>query len=313
MSNKPNILFVGEAMLELVTKDNATLGKSFAGDVFNTSVYMQRAFPQITTSFMTAIGTDKLSEEFYQSVLQENVDGTFIARDPHHHMGAYMVVNDSDGERSFIYWRSDSAAKRLMSSLGTAANDVNADAVFFSGITIAVLLPEERELFWQFIGKMRDKGSTIIFDPNYRARLWESVDVAKQQMDIAFTLSDWCLPGLEDFGDLYGLDSIEQCVSFSEKYKFDELIIKQGKNEVHIVNKSGHEINEIIASKNVVDTTSAGDAFNGIYLGARLTGQTTKNSTRFANYSASKVIETPGAIMPASAFEKAMVQWHESN
>ena len=61
-------------------------------------------------------------------------------------------------------------------------------------------------------------------------------------------------------------------------------------------------------SDNVVDTTSAGDAFNGIYLGARLQGQSPQNSTKLANYAASKVIETPGAIMPHALFTQKWAQ-----
>jgi len=312
MNNKPNILFVGEAMLELTNKTDSSLRKSFAGDVYNTAVYLKRAFPQFTSQFVSALGKDKISDEFTNRVIAEDIDTSLIGRSSTHHMGIYMVVNDATGERSFIYWRNDSAAKRSMSMVSDLLDKLSLsenDSVFFSGISIAILLPSERELFWNFVKKAKAAGAKIIFDPNYRPALWESVEVAKEQMDLAFGLSDWALPGLDDFKALYQLNTMEECIEFCAKYNFEELVIKQGSDSVHIITEDGHEINEIIASDNVVDTTSAGDAFNGAYLGARLTGESTKYATRFANYCASKVIETPGAIMPKELFVEALKNW----
>lgn len=317
MENSSSLLFVGEAMLELVNKSSDTLGKSFAGDVYNTSVYLKRAFPEFTSKFVTALGQDKLSAEFKQRVADEQIDTHLIAESDKHHMGTYMVVNDETGERSFIYWRNDSAAKRMVSLLSSqqslASTVEKGDVVFFSGITIAILLPEERTLFWEFIDTAKQSGATIMFDPNYRPALWESVEIAKQNIELAFEKSDWLLPGVDDFNALYGLSTVEECIEFCQKYEFVELVVKQGKDAVHIVNDAGHEVNEVIASKNVVDTTSAGDAFNGAYVGARLQGKSSKYATRFANYAASKVIETPGAIMPKALFDEAMKTWHEQN
>jgi 2-dehydro-3-deoxygluconokinase len=315
MNNKQNLLFVGEAMLELVNKGEDSLGKSFAGDVYNTSVYLKRAFEQFNTKFVSALGQDKLSQEFITSAETQCIDTSLIARSQKHHMGVYMVVNDKHGERSFIYWRNDSAAKRMMSLLSNdlinKAQQTN-DMVFFSGITIAILLPKERELFWQFLKKQKSNGALIVFDPNYRPALWENVETAKAEIHTAFTISDWLMPGLDDFKSLYQLSTIEQCIEFCSAYEFEELIIKQGSDAVHIINKDGHEINEIIVSQNVVDTTSAGDAFNGLYLGARLSGNSSAYATKIANYGASKVIETPGAIMPKNAFLDAITQWRNS-
>ena len=316
MNNSPSLLFVGEAMLELTNKTDISLGKSFAGDVYNTAVYLTRAFPQYQTQFLSALGTDKISDEFAARVASENIGTDFLARSSSHHMGIYMVVNDETGERSFIYWRNDSAAKRLMTNISKLLNKLTFakdDVLFFSGITIAVLQEAERNLFWNFIQKAKSEGVKIVFDPNYRPALWNSVDLAKSEIEKAFSLSDWALPGLDDFKTLYQLNTIEQCIEFCQQYEFEELVIKQGSDEVHIITGDGHEINPIIASDNVVDTTSAGDAFNGAYLGARISGKSSKYATRFANYCASKVISTPGAIMPKELFEKALNEWPEDD
>lgn len=311
MNKKNSVLFIGEAMLELVNKDKHTIAKSFAGDTFNSGVYLKRAFPEINSHFMTAIGNDMLSREFVEKAQQEQLNTDAIAISDNNHLGAYMVVNDETGERTFIYWRNDSAARLMLSSLSEKQHEHlitgfgEKSVVFFSGIILAVLLPKERELFWRLLNQLQEQGATIVFDPNYRPALWENADIAKQQIEKAFSFSDWLMPGLDDFTSLYGFSDIKQCLTFCQQFSFEELVVKQGSNSVHVINQQGHQELDIVKSKNVVDTTSAGDAFNGVYLGARLQGKSPLIATKLANYAASKVIETPGAIMPKDLFLQA--------
>lgn len=310
MENRTKVLFVGEAMLELVNISQNMLAKSYAGDVYNTSVYMKRAYPNLSTSFLSAVGQDLVSQEFVQKAKDEQVNTQAIGVSEHHHLGTYMVVNDDTGERSFIYWRSDSAAKSMMSTLSSEQNAFiqtefgQQSVVFFSGITIAILHPSEREQFWELLERLQQAGALIVFDPNYRPALWESSSLAKQTIEKAFALSDWLMPGVDDFKALYGMTTVDECLDFCQQFNFNELVLKQGEKSVHVVNGDGHSEFDIIKSNNVVDTTSAGDAFNGIYLGARLENASPKIATKLANYAASKVIETPGAIMPLALFEQ---------
>lgn len=305
MNKQSKILFIGEAMLELVNKDENNIGKSFAGDTYNSSVYLKRAFSQNDVAFMTAVGRDVLSNSFVGVLENENINPELIGRSEAAHLGAYMVLNDKTGERSFLYWRSQAAAKSMMTSLTEAQLQIAYDAVFFSGITLAILHDDERELFFDYIEKKRANGSLIIFDPNYRARLWQNQEIAKDTMQKAFELSDWLMPGVDDFADLYGLNDVDSCLAFCKQFGFSELVLKHGEKAVHVVNADGTNIIQITPSSNVVDTTSAGDAFNGVYIGARLQGEDVTYATLLASYAAKQVIETPGAIMPKEKFDSA--------
>ena len=309
MENNVKLLLIGEAMLELVAQDHDTLKRSFAGDVYNTSVYTKRAFPANHVYFMSALGKDLVSKTFLSQLEKEQLDKHFVAESNDKHMGAYMVLNDEHGERSFLYWRNDSAAKRAMSLQSPHKLNEQFDYIFFSGITLAILEESEHELFWQFIYDAKAKGAKIMFDPNYRPVLWASADEAKAAFEKAYVASDWLLPGTEDFEVLYGLKSMNDCIEFCKAYELEELVIKQGEKPVHVIRNGELEVLEIQSSSNVVDTTSAGDAFNGVYIGARLDGKDPKEAVRMANYAAIKVIETKGAIMPKALFEEAMAKY----
>jgi 2-dehydro-3-deoxygluconokinase len=75
----------------------------------------------------------------------------------------------------------------------------------------------------------------------------------------------------------------------------EEAVVKDGSAGVHL--SSG----EFIAAQpvaNVVDTTAAGDAFNGAYLASRMAGSTPGDAARAGQRLAAKVIQAPGAIIP---------------
>lgn len=299
------IVFVGEAMLELTRANDEQFNKAFAGDVYNSSVYLKRAFTDLTVSFMSGVGTDSLSDEFVAKLDEENIDTAFLGRSTDSHLGIYMVTTDEHGERSFSYWRNSSAAKQVLTLLSEDQFNslTSTDVFFFSGITLAILPPEQRVKFFTLLEKLRESNVKVIFDPNYRARLWEDKPTAIACLEQAFELSDWLMPGVEDFIDLYAFTTVEEVIAFCSKYQFEELVIKQGAEAVHVVTESEHKILPVVPSERVVDTTSAGDAFNGVYLGARLTGETCEKACELASYLAARVVETPGAIMKSEVFE----------
>lgn len=302
--------FLGECMVELRAIDETTMGQSFAGDVYNSAVYLKRCFADIDTSIVTAIGRDQLSDKMLNSFSQESISTHFVFRHETKAPGMYLVETDEHGERSFTYWRNDAAARKIVDFLNDAVVQqlASGDMFFFSGISLAVIEESARELFWQKAQQLKDAGVKIVFDPNYRPRLWKSQQEAKDQFEKAFNLSNIVLPGVEDLEVLYGVRTAEGVVEFCQSYNVDEIIVKNGPESV-ITSQSGKQLCHAIQPvKNVVDTTSAGDGFNGVYLGARLSGHSVTESVRLAARAAGTVIQHPGAIAPKNAFLSAMAE-----
>ena len=74
----------------------------------------------------------------------EGIDTTHVAVDPDRNIGIYSVSTDAHGERSFHYWRADSAARRLFAVEETAMFMPGAEIIYLSGITLAILAPAAR-------------------------------------------------------------------------------------------------------------------------------------------------------------------------
>lgn len=302
------IFLLGECMVELRSAEVGVMQQSFAGDVYNSAVYLKRCFPDTQTGLISAVGKDSLSERMIECFKGEAIESQFVFQHDSKVPGMYLIELDDVGERSFTYWRSDAAARKVVDFLTQDIIEqlASGDMLFFSGISLAVIEESARELFWQKMIQLKTAGVKLVFDPNYRARLWTNEIQAQQQFKLAFELADIALPGVEDFSALYGIESAEGIIEFCQPYNIDELVIKNGPESVITVEQGQQLIHKIIPVTKVIDTTSAGDAFNGAYLGARLNGQVINDSVKMAAKAAGIVIQHPGAIAPKTAFEQAM-------
>lgn len=304
------IYFMGECMVELRAMSAATLHQSFAGDVYNSAVYLKRCFPEVSTSVITALGQDNLSKKMRERFESEQLDTQYVFSHESKVPGMYYIETDEHGERSFIYWRSDSAAKKTVEFLNVECVDqlCQGDMFFFSGISLAIIDKTSRDQFWKVLEQLKSAGVKIVFDPNYRARLWDSVEDTKAQYHLAFNLADVTLPGVEDLTTLYDVHSVEAVIEYLKPYQIDEIVVKNGPESVITQHNNTLQSHTIIPVTTVVDTTSAGDAFNGVYLGARLSGKSIATAVQLGAKAAGAVIQQPGAIAPKDVFQHAMVE-----
>jgi len=307
----PHLLMIGECMIEL--SQNNELGEykqSFAGDVFNTGVYIKRCLKKSAqVSFLSVIGQDKMSGQLLNLMTDEQINTRYLYRCSSNKMGLYIINIDQYGERTFDYWRENSAARQLIKFFRQDNDKMDfsfVTTIFFSGISIAILPSEDLEDFWEFIECRRSSGCQIVFDPNYRPALWSSPQQAKEAFEIAYSLSDVVLPGLDDHKNLYNHETASEIASHLEAKGIGEIIIKNGDLEVLISVEGKRTQIGIIPVTKVIDTTSAGDAFNGGYLSARQSGKSVKDAVIYAANVAGCVIQHKGAIVPKTCFSTAI-------
>ncbi len=144
--SKLDLLAIGEAMAELrrdgPARSDTGFKVGFAGDTFNTAIYCRRAMGAGSSiGYFTRVGQDPLSTEFISMAERERLDTSFIALDQERLIGIYSVSTDETGERSFSYWRDNSAARQLFSHDEAAHYLPPARIVYLSGITLAILSP----------------------------------------------------------------------------------------------------------------------------------------------------------------------------
>lgn len=274
---------------------------NFAGDTANTAIYLKRAAPPDTEmAYVTVVGEDALSERIVRFLQHEGLDTRLVGRHPSRPPGLYAISVDDSGERSFIYWRDNSAATTLFE--GSVSDKFNAltafDLLYFSGISLAILSLDCREQLLDWLVDYRQNGGRVAFDSNYRPALWANQRQAQQAMARAWSLCDIALPSLDDEMALFGNNCEQQVLERLRSYGLQEGALKRGENGPVPI-RAGLDMEPLLAAVNVVDTTAAGDSFNGAYLAARICGDDEVKAIRCGHDCALKVIGVRGAIIPS--------------
>lgn len=292
------IAVIGECMAELYAQDNGYV-QTFAGDTFNCAVYLKRSSQDDIVEYISVLGKDNWSKKMISYFKEHKLDTNYIDYIEDKTVGLYIISTEK-GERSFSYWRGESAAKELFTTpiLKKIKEDISSfDMIYFSAITVAVMNKEGRKNFFETIQKAREAGVKIAFDTNYRPKLYSSKQEAKDIYMETIKYCDIVLPSIEDEMDLWTEDNSNEIIQRLKIAGVKEIILKAGKEDIKYYYENKIKTVEIKALDNIVDSTSAGDSFNGAYLSARLKGYDIKKSILKGQELASKVIMHQGAIV----------------
>jgi 2-dehydro-3-deoxygluconokinase len=92
---------IGECMVELRPVDDGHLKRGFAGDAFNTAVYLKRSAPEIEVAFLTATGDESLSDAMVETWKAEGLSDRLVFRSPGERPALYLIETNSKGDRKF--------------------------------------------------------------------------------------------------------------------------------------------------------------------------------------------------------------------
>ena len=314
------VVSFGECMLELQGQAFGDMRQSYGGDTLNTAVYLARCGRRqgLQVDYATALGDDALSSGMLQRWQAEGLSTALVRRLPGRLPGLYLIEVDEYGERRFSYWRDQAAARAYFESsfessfesafevpdgrtpLEQQADTI--DALYLSGISVAILPPAGRDRLAAVAQALRARGATVAFDNNYRPRLWSDVATARANFQRFMALATVALVTLDDEQALWGEADADAQLQRTLAGPCDEVVVKRGAAAT-LVRCAGQLLQEVPTVKvaQVVDTTAAGDSFAGAYLAARLAGASAAAAALAGNRLAARVVQHRGAVIPAAA------------
>jgi 2-dehydro-3-deoxygluconokinase len=304
------VIAIGECMIELSGRlgqePAPQLNFGFGGDTLNTAVYLARALCQdhhcaASVAYLTALGSDPFSDRMIAAWQREGIDTTAVQRLPGRLPGLYMIHTDDHGERQFFYWRDQAAARDLLAEgrdVALAETLKGADLIYLSGISLAILAADQRTRLLGILRSAQADGARIAFDTNHRPRLWPDKRQAVAAIEQTAALTAITLPGMDDERALFGMNDAATAAAAWHARGVAEVVIKNGADPCLVSWPEGQATvpGERVATP--VDTTAAGDSFNGAYLAARLAGLDPAQAAAAGHRTAARVIQHHGALIP---------------
>jgi len=293
------ILAIGECMAELApTGGPGAYRLGFAGDTYNTAWYLARLRSGATVSYFSAIGDDAVSGQMREAMIEAGIDESNLQVIAGRTVGLYLIALDK-GERSFAYWRGQSAAKELARDpVAMATAMALSDLIYFSGITLAILDADGRRNLLNELRKAREAGKRIAFDPNLRPRLWTNPAEMTRVIMQGAALADIALPSYEDEECWFKDADAEATAERYAEAGAGTVVVKNGPDPVHWLERDRRGIVEVPPLADVVDTTAAGDSFNAAILTGLAQGRGIDTCIPAACKLAGEVVRGRGALVP---------------
>ena len=314
-----HIAILGECMIELNGKPFGDMVQTFGGDTLNAAVYLSRSCAMnddaaaIKTSYVTALGTDPISEGMMERWRDEGIETALVLRDPERTPGLYLIQLDDMGERTFLYWRNQSAARYMLRHEGFPglSEKLSAvDMVFVSGISLAILPDRDRGELLASLQTLSGQGVELAFDSNFRPALWPSDDglgTVRAAYEMMYQVTGVALVTFDDEQLIWGDATPQDTLARLRRQGVKKAVVKLGEEGCIAQDfTAGAEPVSVPTQPvaHVVDTTSAGDSFNGGFLSAYLTGNSLEFSCQRGNALAGLVIGHRGAIVPKSVTDE---------
>jgi ribokinase len=291
MSDKQLIIVVGSSNTDMVIKapkfpvpGETLLGGTFfmfpGGKGANQAVAAARLGGQIT--FVARVGSDIFGNQALQQFQQEGINTEYIISDPKNPSGVALITLDAKGENTIV------VAQGANGALTT--EDVNkAEKEFEKADIILMQLETPLDTIRSAIALASRDGKKVILNPAPAQPLPE--DLFKELFIITPNESETeTLLGIK----ISDLSSLEQAAQKLYNLGVKNVVITLGAEGAYLFNSEGGR-HIPIQKVTPVDTTAAGDIFNGALAVAIAEGNSIVQAVEFANRAAALSVTRMGA------------------
>lgn len=287
-----SVLAIGESMIELTDEGDQLVSWTFAGDALNWAAAISQALPGADVHHLCAVGDDSRSAGFSTFCRALGVDTSISPVLPGRNMGIYWI-STVNGDRRFRYWRGESAAREHLQSCQQVLAHQSPDVLMFSNITLAIAGDRAAD-FLDEVAHARSTGCTVVYDTNYRDALWWDRARTREVEADALNAADYVHASLDDVQSVWG-EGLAEFVRRLEHAGVAEAVITDGAGDVVIAQK-GTTTAARPPRIDPVDTSGAGDAFFGTYVGCRLASTTVDEAIAAATDVCAEVVRHRGAL-----------------
>ena len=288
---KSGVLVVGSSNMDLVvtTKRFPDAGETVFGKKFemfpggkgaNQAVCAARL--GCKTTFIGKMGNDEFREKLSKVLADSDVDVKNIFIDEEEHTGTALITVNEEGQNQIIVISG--------SNMKLTPENVESNFILFEKASVVIT---QLEIPLQSVIRIAELAK------EYNCVFILNPAPAIQLPDKLFALTDYITPNEIELGLLSGIktideDSIEEAARTLIAKGVKNVIVTLGSKGALLVNNSSVK-NFPVSSVKVVDSTAAGDAFNGAFASSLSGGNSMEEAIKFANKIASISVTRMGA------------------
>lgn len=262
--------------------DASYFSKTVAGAEVNVSIGLSRLGMDV--ELITRLGEDYFGRYILKFLESEGIGTEFVSFDEESNTGFMLKSKTEEGDPETAYYRKGSAFSEMsIEDLIDLVDFKKVKVLHITGIPSAVSR-SVRSAIYYLMGKAKESGTFITFDPNLRPALWEDEETMKKVLNELATYADVILPGIGEAKILTGLEDPDDIAEFYFEKGVKYIIIKMGPSGAYVkgVGKEKVFVPGFKAEK-VVDTVGAGDGFAVGIISGYLDGLTLEEAAVRAN------------------------------
>lgn len=214
-----------------------------------------------STNFIGKIGKDQFGVQL-EAALKEVGIGTWgLRKDETIPTTLAFVHTAPDGDRDFSFYRNP-GADMMLTATEINEKTIKNSKIFHFG-TLSMTADGVREATKKAVKTAKENGCLISFDPNLRPPLWESLDLAKTQMEYGFAHCDILKISDNEIQFVSGKEDYDEGIQcLIDKYNIPLILLTMGADGSRAYYK-GQKVEQEGFKVDTIETTGAGDTFCG--------------------------------------------------
>jgi fructokinase len=273
-----SLLSFGEVLIDLLPDsiDNNNYIPLAGGAPANVAV----AYAKLGGSayFAGGVSDDNFGEMLMNQLTLESVDTRYVEQIKNANTALVLVSLDMQGERSFNFYRHNTADMQYSRSQSERINWQNIGIFHYCSNTLTNEVMAENTFY--NIESAKKNNVLISFDVNLRLQLWQDVTLLPSKIDACISKSDIVKLSKDEAEYLANEKQIDLDSYYAHllAQNVKLILVSDGANAVKLITKNNYNSFKV-PSITAIDTTAAGDSFIGGFLFHLAQLATSKNQT----------------------------------
>ena len=263
---KRRVIGIGEAVLDILFKNDQPQKAVPGGSTFNSIVSLGRA--GVECAIVTEAGGDHIGDMTCRFLRENGVSDEYVCRHRERKSHVTLAFLNEHNDAQYVFYK-DHATDLLDEKLP----EIKADDIVLFGSFFAIN-PVIRPVVSKLLHEAKEAGAWLYYDINFRKSHVPDIPDVIGNIEENMALANLVRGSKEDFEYLYGLSDADAIYAKVQPF-CDTFILTDGAREIRLYHteRAKVEVERYPVQKiETVSTVGAGDNFNAGYIYAMLQG-----------------------------------------